>query len=78
MELTKVFEVFAASIMMGIYFTYCGKRLLRKSVPLKFNAFLLIMILIFFITINYLFLDNALKMMTLYIVVLFIYKIIFK
>lgn len=79
MNIRTIIEVFIASIMVGSYFVYCGKACLTNDHAIKnFKQFLLIFGLILFITINYLVLDNFTRVITIYIMVLFAYKYLFK
>lgn len=77
-DIRYIFEIFISSIIVGTYFIYCGKKFFNTSLSRTIYNILLILFLIVFVFINYLFLDNMVKMMTLYIVVLFVYKLVFK
>jgi len=78
MDYKVVLEVIVASIIIGIYFVYCGCRCfdVKFNKKIKFISFVITFIL--FITANYLILENFTRVVTTYIVVLFSYKYLFK
>lgn len=78
MSIADMVEFLIGGIFIAIFFVYSGKVLLHTKFQNELKNILIVLILILFVVINYLFLDNVVKMMTLYIVVLFVYKLIFK
>ena len=77
MNITNIIELFIGSIFLNIYYIVCGKGALSASVSKTVKSFVVIFLLSIFITVNYMFLDNAARLVTLYLVVLFFYKILF-
>lgn len=78
MDIGNVIEVFIASIFVGSYFLYCGKSGLNTNISRIIKNFIFIILLIIFITINYMILDNVARIITTYIVVLFAYKFLYR
>ena len=77
MNITNIIELFIGSIFLNIYYIVCGKGALSASVSKTVKSVVVIFLLSIFITVNYMFLDNVAKLVTLYLVVLFFYKILF-
>src|SRR5699024_5282419 len=69
--------LFIGSIFLNIYYIVCGKGALSASVSKTVKSVVVIFLLSIFITVNYMFLDNAARLVTLYLVVVFFYKILF-
>lgn len=78
MDIENIIEVFIASIFVGSYFLYCGKSCLNINILRTVRNFSFVILLIIFITINYTFLDNAARVVTMYIALLFSYKFLFR
>ena len=77
MDVKTVIEVFISSIMVGFYFVLSGSKTLTCKVNKNLKTFIFIFLYVLFITVNYLFLDNFAKTITLYVVTLAIYKFLF-
>ncbi len=78
MDIENIIELFIGSIFLTIYFIYCGRSSLNTNISKYIKNFLLIILLIVFITINYMFLENAARVVTTYIALLFSYKFLFR
>lgn len=77
MDLTTILETFISSIFVGTFFVYYGCKLFNKCFKLNYKLIITTILLIIFVTFNYLFLDNILKTTFLYLTVLLAYKILF-
>lgn len=73
-----IFRVFGGGIFIGIFFLFAGSMFLKERYHINFSSILITIAFFFLIGVNYILFDNALKMMSLYIVVLFVYKAIYK
>ena len=78
MNLVLVAEYLIGSVFLSIFFILSGKLFLKSKLPKNYNTVLMIIILMLFITFNYMLLDNIAKLVTLYVFVLFTYKVLFK
>jgi len=78
MELSYILEVAISSIIIGMYFIYCGKSLLNTRFSKNMHIFILIFGFFTFITLNHIFLDNVTRFITVYVVVTLLYKILYK
>lgn len=78
MDVRTVTEVLIDGFLLGSYFVYCGCKGFDNRLEKTFTNALLILGLIAFSVVNYLFLDNIAKVVTLYVVVLVIYRFLFK
>ena len=77
MDIEYIIEIFGSSIFVGMFFLYAGYKFLGTKYEKTAKNIIASLALIIFITFNYLFLNNELKMMVLYIAVLFVYRIIY-
>jgi len=78
MDIKDVVEVAISSLFVGPFFIYCGSAFLKSKIHKSFNSVVMILFLMVFAVINYLFLDNFIKMVTLFIIVFFVYKKIYR
>ena len=78
MTINDVIEVAVSSLFVGPFFVYCGRAFLNEKIYRSFTSVIMILLLMFFAIVNYLFLDNFIKMVTLFIIVFFVYKKIYR
>lgn len=74
----QVIQYFISGIFLGIYFLYIGSKFFGEKLPKSFKLILTGLLLMIFITANYMWLDNFLKTAALYLAVLITYRIVFR
>lgn len=74
MTVFNMIHAFIGSILVGLFFVYSGSKLLNTKITKGLKTFLMLFFIIILLTLSSLFFENALKMMMIYIIVLFIYK----
>ena len=78
MDFSGIFNYLIGSVFLSAFFVISGSKFLNEKLEFKFKNFCIILFLIIFITFNYMILDNVAKLVTLYVFVLFAYKMLFK
>ncbi len=78
MNLSHVLEIFGGSVFMGFFVIFSGSLFLDSKFSITFKNCLIVLAFFTLITINYLLVNNAFKMMSSYIVITFVYKLLYK
>ena len=78
MDMKVILETLVSSVCTSIYLMIAGSGFLNSKCRKSFHNFLIFLVLVLFITINYLFLDNVAKPVISYIVIMFSYMLLFK
>lgn len=78
MQFKIIFEFLVCSIITGSYFIFSGSKIFDQRVKISSKNILIMMGLIIFLVFNYMFLDNVIKIITVYTAMLFTYKMLFK
>ncbi len=77
MNLETIINIFVGSLFIALFFIYAGIVFLNVKIFDKRRLVLIILSLAIFFTCNNIFLDNALRIMVVYIIILLLYKLIF-
>jgi len=78
MDIKVILETLVSSVCTSIYLIISGSGFLNSKYRKNIRNFMIFLILVSFITINYLFLDNIAKPVISYIVIMFSYMLLFK
>lgn len=78
MEFKVVFEFLICSIITGSYFIFSGHKIFNQKINFSGKNILVMLGLIVFLVFNYMFLDNVIKVITVYTAMLFTYKMLFR
>jgi len=72
-----VLDILFGSVLIGMLFTACGSRILNLKVPKKVSTILMFIALVVTVFLSCLYLDNAFKVMAIYVVTVLLNKVLF-